>query len=96
MHNGKPTDEVEYLENGMKVLDRQTFGPIHMLPGDMLSCEYHQHVNGIVIQRRKLAVHECTKAQTIDTAIIVELDNGSLQALGLKSGLAGIFGEAQT
>lgn len=74
----------------MKILERKSIPPISLLPGDTLSCVYTD-VKG---KRHELATHEATEVQTIDTTLIAELDESNLKALGLKSGLAGIFGES--
>lgn len=101
MKNGKaPKDmHVEVLPNGMKVLDRRHFAPIHMWPGDTLQCIYEQSwmdEGGVVHQKKSiLAAHRVTEPSIVDTAIIVELDDGTLDALALKSGVAGIFGESK-
>ena len=99
MKNGVSTGKIEYLSNGMKILDRSYFSPIVMKKGDTLQCTYRRawNLRGHTLYEEdyKLAEYVCEEDKTIDLIVIVEMDDGSCEALGMEAGALGaIMGKA--
>lgn len=61
--------------------------PIHLLPGDTLNIEYTDHTG-----TRTVLSHQIEKKMSINYYAVAELEARELSQLGLKEGLAGIFG----
>ena len=72
--------------NGIKVLQRVEDLDISLVPGDTLTLTYEAPG----IPRQTVLTETVTEAMRVNTALAISVTN----ALGLKSGLGGIFGES--
>ena len=69
----------------MKVRTRQSLGPINLEQGDTFI---------LLVDDQEVARAEVQESTVVDTAIIADLSKSESAALGLESGIVGIFGRA--
>ena len=73
----------------MRVLARQKQRPISVRPGDAIQLTYTDPCGKVT----QLKAHTFDNYRVFDDFAVVELDKPELDKLGMKSAIAGVFGE---